>query len=438
MRVPPWGCIGRGLGVALAGLFLWASVVAAGGLPPDLAALIAEAIAANPEVKEKAALKEAARERSRAATAWEDPEFAFSLKDLPTDKWTFDRDPMTQKMVELSQKFPFPGKTRLRGEVAEAEARAEALVYQDKVNEIRTRVIAAYWGLSWAQAAYDLTQRNKSLWEQVVRVAETRYGVGQGTQAEVLQAQVELGNYLDKLLSWQQKLESIRAELNALRRQPPTAPLPRPQPLRSRPFTLEASQLLEWALARPQLQALKAQILRQEKAVELARKDYYPDFTLGVAYGFKERLRGPLSEMNNPDQFSTRIMVNLPIWHRSKIQPRIREEQARRTAAVEAHAAAATTLKAAVQDRVARLRRLAQQIRLYEGGLLPQARQAAEAALPAYQTGQVGFAQLYQSQIAAYNAELMLQEYLKDFEETWAELEFLAGRELPRETGGRS
>ncbi len=434
MRRSPW--LGLSLLLTLT-VLVAASLAGPGSLPPDLEALIAEAQAANPEIRERSALAKAARERIRPAGALDDPEFAFVLKDLPTDTWAFNRDPMTQKMVELSQKFPFPGKRRLRAEVAAAEAKAEEWVQRDKVNEIRTRVIAAYWNLAWAQASYDLTAKSKGLWEQVVRVAETRYGVGQGTQTEVLQAQVELGSYLDKLLTWQQRQESWRAVLNSLRNRPPEEPLPRPRAPSPRPFTLTAPRILEAALERPQLQALKAQILKQEKARELARKDYYPDVTLGVAYGFKERLRGPLAEMNNPDMFSAKIMVNLPIWVGDKIKPRLREEEARQSAAQEAHQAAWTTLQAAVQDRVARLERLSRQIRLYDQGLLPQARQAADGALAAYQTGMVSFQQLHQSQIAAYSAELTLVEYLRDFEETWAELEFLAGRELPRQGGGR-
>jgi len=43
---------------------------------------------------------------------------------------------------------------------------------------------------------------------------------------------------------------------------------------------------------------------------------------------------------------------------------------------------------------------------------------------------------MYQNQIAALNAELALQEFLKDFEENWAELEWLVGAELPRLAGG--
>ncbi len=426
-----------GVLIVLMTVLLSSPAGAQSALPTDLQALISEALKANAEVKQMAALRDAAKEMVKPAGALDDPEFAFILKDIPTDSWAFDKDPMTQKMVELSQKFPFPGKRRLRAEVATEQAKAEDFVYQDKANEVRTKVVVAYWGLSLAHASYDLTARNKKLWEQVVQVAETRYGVGQGSQAEVLQAQVELGSYLDRLLQWQQKQESLVSELNALRSKPPHTPIARPQPLKPRPWILSAEQVLEMALERPQLQGLKAQIVKQEKAVELARKEFYPDFTVAVAYGFKERLAPPLGNVNNPDMFSSKIMVNLPIWHADKIRPKIREEQARQSAAREAHRSALNTLGAAVRDRAARLKRLSQQINLYERGIIPQARQAAQASLPAYQTGALGFSQLYQNQIAAYNAELMLQEYLKDFEENWAELEFLAGKELPRGPGGQ-
>jgi cobalt-zinc-cadmium efflux system outer membrane protein len=93
---------------------------------------------------------------------------------------------------------------------------------------------------------------------------------------------------------------------------------------------------------------------------------------------------------------------------------------------------------AAIPDRHAKLMRLTQQITLYNQGIVPQARQAAEASLASYQVGSLGFERLYQSQIAAYNAELTMQEYLKDFEENWAELEWLVGAELPRPAGGKS
>ncbi len=59
----------------------------------------------------------------------------------------------------------------------------------------------------------------------------------------------------------------------------------------------------------------------------------------------------------------------------------------------------------------------------------------ARGALASYQVGSLPFSQLYQSQIAVFTAEMQLQEYLKDFEENWAELEWLVGQELPQPRG---
>jgi cobalt-zinc-cadmium efflux system outer membrane protein len=406
------------------------------GLPADLQALIAEALKANPEVKQRRALHTASQEATRAAGALDDPEVAFLMKDIPVDTWRLNQEGMTQKMVEITQKFPFPGKRRLRSEVAASQAEFDDHAYRDKVNEVRTKVVAAYWSLSLAYVGYDLTQKNKQFWEQVVKVAEARYGVGQGRQADVIQAQVELGTYLDRLLQWTQRQESARADLNALRSQPPQAPVARPTPLTPRPFTLSLEPLLAQAEAQPQLQALKSLIAKQEKAVDLAKKEYFPDMTLGFAYGFRETL-GPPVNMKQADMFTSKVMFNLPIWYGSKIKPRIREELAKQEAAREAHQSALNRLTAAIKDRHAKLQRLSRQIALYDQAIVPQARQAATASLASYQVGALDFAQLYQSQIAVYMAELQLQEYLKDFEENWAELEWLAGTELPRATGVR-
>ena len=217
------------------------------GLPPDLQALVGEALKANAEIKQMASLAGAAKEAVKPAGALEDPTIGFGMLNLPTDTWRLNQDPMTQKMLELSQKFPFPGKRRLRSEVAAEQAKSDNLTYRDKANEIRAKVVVGYWNLALAYAGFDIVQKNKQFWEQVVQVTETRYKVGQGMQADVLQAQVELGNYLDRLYQWKQRQESVQADLNALRSQPPQNPVSRPQPLAARPFTLALDDLLAQA-----------------------------------------------------------------------------------------------------------------------------------------------------------------------------------------------
>jgi len=405
------------------------------GLPPDLQALINQALAANPDIKQRLELKSAAQEAVKPAGALDNPMLGFGLLNLPTDTFSFGQEPMTQKAISLSQKFPFPGKLRLRSEVAAAQARSDELLYKDKKNEIRALVIRGYWDLALAYSGFEITQRNKQFWDQVVKVAETRYGVGQTRQADVLQAQVQMGNYLDRLLQWRQRQQAFVADLNALRSKPPQTLISRPQALKPRPFSLKLDDLLAQARHRPQLRALQALIAKQDKAVALAQKGYYPDLTLGLSYGFRNTL-GPPTNKPQADFFTSTFLVDLPIWWNSKIKPRIREAKDRRAAAQEAYRAFWDRLSAAIKNRYDKLQRLHHQIILYDQGIIPQARQSASASLSDYSVGLLDFARMYQNQIAAYNAELALQVFLKDFEENWAELEWLVGAELPRLAGG--
>jgi cobalt-zinc-cadmium efflux system outer membrane protein len=417
------------------GLFLLAfSVPAAAqqqtGLPTDLKTLISEALQANPAVKEKAQVKEASKEAIRPAGALDNPEVSLGFLNIPTDTFALNQVDMTNApQIGVRQKFPFPGKRRLRSEVAEEQNKADEFSLQDKVNEIRSRVIQGYWNLALAYASYDITQKDKELWQQVVEVAETRYAVGQGMQADVLQAQVQLGNYLDRLFQWHQREESITADLNSLRSKPPNTTIARPQPLKPRPLNLNLDNLLKLAAEQPQLQALKSQVAKQEKAVQLAHKDFLPDFGVGVAYGFRETTQAGAIR---PDFFSGTVSLDLPIWWKAKQKPKLREQKARQAAAENAYQSFYDRAAAAIKDRYVILQRLSQQIQLYGQGIIPQARQAAEASLAAYRTGTLDFARLTQNYLALYSAELKYQEYLKEFEGTWAELEWLVGQDLPR------
>lgn len=419
------------LGIVAATLPGWSQPLAQ--TPADLKTYITEALQANPEIRRLAAQKQASQEAIRPAGALDDPMLTFGFFNLPVNTFSLRQEDMTQKTLGVQQKIPFPGKRRLRSEVAAEQARADDFALLDKLNEVRARVIQAYWGLSLASAAAAITEKNKQFWEQAIKVAETRYATGQGLQADVLQAQVELGNYLDRLLQWQQQQESLKAELNALRDKPVAAPVPPPAPLRPQVATLSADEMLALLENRPQIQALKTQIRKQEKAVALAKRDYWPDVTIGVDYSFRENS----PTMTRTDFFTSYVQISLPLWFRSKQAPRVREEQAKQAAAQNAYQAAFNELAAAVKDRTNRLARLTQQIRLYDQGIIPQAQQAAQAALAAYQVGGLDFARLVQNTIAGYEAELKYLEYLKQFEENWAALEILVGQEVPRPAGGK-
>ena len=105
-----------------------------------------------------------------------------------------------------------------------------------------------------------------------------------------------------------------------------------------------------------------------------------------LGYGFRENL-GPPVNMNQADFFTAGLMFDIPIWRAPRSSPgsvRSRNARARPRKPIKIPG---ISLAAAIKDRHAKLQRLAQQITLYNQGIMPQARQAVEASLASYQVG---------------------------------------------------
>ena len=107
---------------------------------------------------------------------------------------------MTMKMLGLSQKLPFPGKRDLRQDVAAKDAESVAYAYQETVNRVVRDVKMAYFELAFVAESTRLVEKNKQALEQFLKISESRYSVGQGTQADVLKAQTQLSKMADELI----------------------------------------------------------------------------------------------------------------------------------------------------------------------------------------------------------------------------------------------
>src|SRR4030042_5025157 len=152
--------------------------------------LVDEALQNNPEISAAKIKWEIFKERIPQASALEDPMFGFGIVSLPTN-FSFKDEDMTMKEFSISQKFPFPGKRPLMREMASKEAEAVSVEIQGKIHQIIKDVKTAYYDLSHIYRTTEVTQRNKNILENFVKIAETRYAVGEGIQQEVFKAHVE-------------------------------------------------------------------------------------------------------------------------------------------------------------------------------------------------------------------------------------------------------
>lgn len=417
-KVWPW--------LPAAALMLLMALPAAGqdAADPQLAALLAEAAEGNPDLQAVQRELAAARSRRAPAGALDDPMLEVGVLNVPAESLSLRREDMTMKMIGLTQRLPYPGKRALRRELAEKDAQAVEQNLQELVNRVRRDVKVAYFDLGLTDESLRLAERNRRVLEQFLSIAEARYGVGQSTQADVLKAQTQVSKMLEELIKLGRERPMQEAELNRAAGRGAAPRAVSPGPAHAREVSLRLDELRSLARAnRPQLLAQQRMMDRSMKALELARKDYYPDFDVRLSYGQRDNYQ----DMRREDMISFTVAINLPIWRESKREPRVAEAEAMREQASAMYQARLNELDAMLRQQVAAAEQTLKSVRLYETALLPQARLTAEAALSAYRVGRVDFFTLLDSRMTAFNAEIGYAASIAAYNKALAEVEFLTG-----------
>ncbi len=420
------------LRLALTGLLLLSAIPAGlraapgAARDPQLQELLAEAARNSPEIRAAGNERLAARHRISPAGALDDPMLEAGVINAPLNSQTFRREDMTMKMLGLSQRIPYPGKRDLRQDVAAKDAESIAHAYQETVNRVLRDVRMAYIELALTTETARLVERNRQVLEQFLKISESRYGAGQGTQSDVLKAQTQLSRMTDELIKLGRERRTIEADLSRALGRAPGAGVPVASPLQLSEAIFELDSLLEAALKdRPQLQGLKSVIDRNARALDLARKDYYPDFDVKLSYGQRDKT---LDGMRRDDMVSLTVAINLPVWRENKRDPRVAEAIAMRDQAVDMYEAQRNELVAKLRQQTAIAEQSLKSARLYETGVLPQARLAVESSLASYRVNRVDFLTLLDSQMTVLNYEVSRASALASYNKAFAEIDFLTGK----------
>jgi outer membrane protein TolC len=355
-------------------------------------ALVAEALARNPEIRAAAEFLRAARARPKQAEALADPTFIVSYTN---DGWSpsLGESPDASLGFSLAQDLPWPGKRRLRGAIAERQAdQVEQQVARARL-AVAARVRRGYAALAEARALLGLTREQADVWREIEAVARSRYSAGQGSQQDVLRAQVELTR-VGQFVAEGEANETIRlAELNRLLDRPAQTPL---ETVDTPPVATPAPPLhdeLEQLRARsPERHAARAALEARQLGLDLARKAALPDLTLLGGY----MNRGGLDPM-----WQAGIALNLPI-RRARRQGAVAEAEAEVRAAEAALESVELQLRFRTQERLAQLQAALTAAAIYADGVVPQDRMSVEAALAGYQTGRVPFVAVLEALTTLY------------------------------------
>jgi outer membrane protein, heavy metal efflux system len=411
------------------------------GAPPHLAeqlpgkklslqAAIEMALRDNPGLAEVQGRAEAMAALPAQVGALPDPALRFQAMDLPVD--TFDRrqEAMTQLQIGISQAFPFPGKLGLRQRAAEYEAAAAG----DDVNEIRLLLIRdvkqAWWSLFYLDQALVTVKRNQDLMRQFVEIAQTKYRVGEGLQQDVLLAQLELS----KLLDLEVRLTALRrtgeARLNALLNWPTDRSLFLPREVEMELVELEAEEIWQRRAEknRPVLAAEQNRVEAARERLDLAKKDYYPDFEVGAAYGFRSGT-DPMRGETRPDFATFMLSMSVPLYAGRKQAMAVDQRSSEVLSQIFTLQDRRQQVREEISTALAGYRRARQQFLLFKTGIVPQARQTVDSMLAGYQVGKVDFLNLVSAQITLYNYETEYWKVLAEAYQTLAELAAAVGRE---------
>jgi len=399
--------------------------------PRPLVELIEEGLAQNKEIQSLEAKVKSFEEEVSFAGSLEDPRLGFGVLNLPTNSWEFDEEPMTQKTVFLSQKFPWFGKLSLKSQGQALMASEQQAMLEAKKLELARKIAVAYYELGFVVTNYQINERLTNMVTQLLKVAETRYASGEGLQQDVLQAQVELSRLLDEKIVLEKRRRTLRDQINELLNREQFISVDPSMDLSYPDVELDFQALKEMkerSLAKnPWLQLRQAKVAQSEVEIKLAKKEYWPDMDFRVAYG--QRDDDP-SGSNRPDFFSATVTINVPLWAKSRQNKKLAASKKSNEAAIKSYRNLAESLPYQVDALATEIKNTQKNYKLYVDALLVQSGQWARSSLAAYEVGKVEFNTMVNAQIMLLRAELQAKRYLYSIYQKLAELEEVIGGPL--------
>lgn len=386
------------------------------------------AIADNPDLAQM-------QERAKAMAAipsqegtLPDPQISFNAMSLPVNSFNLHQEDMTQLGIGISQAFPFPGKLALREQAAKFEADAESF----NVIEVRQRLLSevknTWWLIFYLDRALALVNSNHTTLQQFVEITQTKYKVGIGLQQDVLLAQLELSKLLDQQLMLQGSRRNAAARLNALLNKSANTELKLPETVSLKlPAVKQEQQLYAAAeTSRAILDSNRQTIDAAKARLELAKKDYLPDFTVDASYGARANTEMGVSRA---DLFSISVGINVPIFAAQKQDKAVDQRSSELMRQQFALQDEWNKTRSQITEAYTDYQRAKQQVVLYDTGIVPQARQTLASMLAAYQVNKVDFLNLARSQITLFEYQIQYWKAFTEANQALAQLTAAVGKE---------
>jgi outer membrane protein TolC len=390
-----------------------------------LSDLLSEAEQNNPQIRAAQQARQAAKEVPAQVSALPDPAFQLQQVNVgsPRPFAGYTNSDFAYIGLGASQEIPYPGKLRLKGDIARRDAdiaasRADS-VSLGVLGEIKT----TYYQLAYLSQTLLMLQNDQQLLKQVERAADARYRSGMGNQQEILQAQVQQTKLLRDISMHHLEVGKLQAQLKRFVNRSQSSPDIEPVALKETSLLMPFDDILAAAEAQnPDLAATQHTIERQSLQVEAARKDFKPDFNI---QGMWER--------TDPTQFRAYYQITFGVkipLHYGKQRAELAQAQAELSGARSDREAQSQQLAAELRQQYVIAQQSAELLKINRQGLIPQSRTGFQAGLAAYQNNRQDFQPLLTSYLDIFRLEQENLQTLADHETAIARIEQITGLSL--------
>ena len=394
-----------------------------------LESLINNAIKLSPRISALQNKKEISKERIPQGSNLPDPMLTLGLANLPTNSFSFTQEPMTGKIIGLSQAVPFPGKLSAAEKVLAKDVDINQQEIDDAANEITNDVRKVYYDLRFTREAIRIAEKSKISLEQIAEVVRIRYSVSKASQQNFMQIEVELTKIKVRIEELKGKENSNLSILNSyLLREPFTKIVTKEiPPLPDQEFSISKLE----SLAKDSRPFLKGLELAKEKAMlmeNLSKYEFYPNFNLSIQYSQRDKIASTNMQLN--DFLSFMVGISLPFNFGGNKSAKVEETRLMQKMYGNQYDAAVQVLNKNFGMSVSKLNELKEREKLIREGLLPQAEQALKAAMANYQVGDIDFINVLDAQNKLYDFETNLYNIRTMYFKELSQLEFLTGTKV--------
>lgn len=391
--------------------------------------LILNAIKVSPKVEQLKSKMKVAGSKIEQGTNLPDPMLTLGLVNMPTNSFSFTQEPMSGKIIGVTQAFPYPGGLSAKADVIAMDTLIVTQEIEDLKNEIRKNVSTLYYDLQFVREEIILTNESKNLLKQISDVVKRKYEVSEASLQNIIQVEVQITREDDRIVALNGKENGIVSELNALLLRDDNSPITTNEIASVGENKFSSFYLINVANEyRPFLKGIQLSEHKSKLMERSAEYSYYPNFQVGMQYMLREH--SSMTGQNWNDFFSVIVGISLPLNYGGKYSAQVEEAQYLQSLYREQYSSSVQSLNQSFGNISSKLNELQIRNKLISGTLLPQAEQAFQASLADYQVGRIDFVNVINTENDILKIKTDLLKIKTEYAKNVVTLEFLIGKEF--------